>query len=232
MRKLPWILGVMVALIALVVAGVVVGPALYKAARGGDDGPAATVTTDGAEAAVGDLDGSWSVIPGSEPNLTAAGYTVDEILRGEPVTVVGSTDEVSGRAQISGTTLDSAVFEVRVAGIATDSDQRDGQARSPRILDAEGHPVATLAVTEPVDLSAVPGDGTSATIPVPVDLTVKGRTVRASADVTVLRSGETLIASGSVPLTWTEVGVRPPSLGFVTVDADGTVDFLVNLRKD
>ena len=65
-----------------------------------------------------------------------------------------------------------------------------------------------------------------------MDLTVKGTTVRTSADVTVLRSGETLIASGSVPLTWTEVGVQPPSLGFVTVDADGTVDFLVNLRKD
>lgn len=232
MRKLPWTLGAMVAVIALIVAGVVVGPALYKAARGGDDAPAATVMTDGAEAAVGDLDGSWSVIPGSEPNLTAAGYTVAEILRGEPVTVVGSTDEVSGRAQISGTTLESAVFEVRVAGIATDSDQRDGQARSPRILDAEGHPLATLAVAEPVDLSTVPGDGTSATIPIPVDLTVKGTTVRTSADVTVLRSGETLIASGSVPLTWTEVGVQPPSLGFVTVDADGTVDFLVNLRKD
>ena len=97
MRKLPWTLGAMVAVIALIVAGVVVGPALYKAARGGDDAPAATVMTDGAEAAVGDLDGSWSVIPGSEPNLTAAGYTVAEILRGEPVTVVGSTDEVSGR---------------------------------------------------------------------------------------------------------------------------------------
>jgi len=50
--------------------------------------------------------------------------------------------------------------------------------------------------------------------------------------VTVFRSGESLIASGAVPMTWTEVGVTPPSLGFVTVGPDGTIDFLVSLRKD
>lgn len=227
MRRLPWIIGALVVVIVVVIAA----PYLYRAARGGDDAPAPTVSTDGAEAATGDLDGSWVVVPGSEPNVTSAGYTVDEILRGEPVTVVGSTSEVSGEATISGTVLESASFDVQVAGIETDIDRRDEQARSPQILDAGAHPFATLTVAEPVDLAVVPSDGTTASIPMEIDLTIKGTTVREEIEVTVLRTGDTLIASGAVPLTWAEVGVEPPSLGFVAVEPSGTIDFLVSLAR-
>lgn len=226
-KKLSWIVGALVVVIALVIAA----PFLYKAARGGDDAPAPAVSTDGAVAAAGPLDGVWVVVPGTEPNTTTAGYTVDEVLRGEPVTVVGTTDRVTGEATISGTTLESARFEARVEGISTDSSQRDNRARSAEILDASAHPVAILAVAGPVDLTAVPEDGASAVVPMQVDLTIKGSTVRRVVDVTVLRSGEELIASDSVPVTWTEVDVRAPNLGFVTVDPAGTIDFLVSLAR-
>ncbi len=53
-----------------------------------------------------------------------------------------------------------------------------------------------------------------------------------SVDIDVLRSGDDLIASGSIPVTWTDFGgVTPPSLGFVTVDGNGTVDFLVSFAR-
>lgn len=202
MKTLWWILGPIVAVVV-----VLVFPYVYKAVRGGDDAPAASVSTDGAVAATGELDGTWTVVPGSGTNETSAGYTVDEVLRGEPVTVVGSTDQVSGEATISDMTLKSAGFEVQVASIATDISQRDGQFRAPQVLDAEGHPVATLALAEPVGLAEVPEDRTTATVPMPVDLTVKGAEASKQVDVAVLRSGEHLIASGSVPMTWSEVGV-------------------------
>lgn len=227
MKKLWWILGALVAVIVIVIAV----PYIYKAVRGGDDAPAAAVSADGAEAATGDLDGTWTLVSGTGPNATAAGYTVDEILRGEPVTVVGSTDHVTGQAVVSGTTLETAEFEVQVADIATDNGQRDNRARTPEILDAEQHPVATITVAEPVDLATVPDDGSTTTVPMQVDLTVKGTTVRKPVDVTMLWSGEELIASGAVPMTWREVGVEPPGLGFVTVDPTGTIDFLVSLEK-
>lgn len=47
----------------------------------------------------------------------------------------------------------------------------------------------------------------------------------------MLRSGDQLIASGAIPVTWTDLSVQPPSLGFVTVGPDGTVDFRVVLEK-
>lgn len=227
MKKLLWIVGVLVVVIVLVIAA----PYLYKAARGGDDAPAPTVSTDGAEAAAGTLDGAWIVVPGAEPNETTAGYTVNEILRGEPVTVVGSTNRVTGEATITGTTLESARFEARVDGLATDSGQRDSRARSAEILDAAAHPVASLSLAEPVDLTTVPENGSSAMVPMEVDLTIKGTTVRRLVEVTALRSGEELIASGSVPVTWAEVDVQAPNLGFVTVDPAGSIDFLVSLAR-
>ncbi len=226
-KKLPWILGVLVVVVALIVAA----PYIYKAARGGDDAPAAAVATAGAEAPTVELDGTWTVVPGEPPNTTAAGYTVDEILRGEPVTVVGSTDQVAGEARIVDNTLTEARFEVQVADIATDSRNRDSQFRGEDIADASTHPTATIVLAEPAGPAEIPDDGSTTTIPTQVDLTLKGTTVRKPVDVTVLRSGERLIASGAIAMEWTEVGVEPPNLGFVSVEPTGTIDFLVSLEK-
>lgn len=171
------------------------------------------------------------VVPGDEPNRTTAGYTVDEILRDEPVTVVGSTDQVTGRAEITGTTLTSGAFEARVETLVTDNASRDTRARSPEILDAEAHPIATLALAEEVDLGVLPDDGTTTNPAMQVDLTIKGNTVSKDVDVTVLWSGEKLIASGGIAVTWSEVGVQSPDLGFVEVDENGTVDFRVAMEN-
>lgn len=227
MRKLLWVIGALAVVLVVVLAA----PAVYKAARGGDD-PAATLIDPGAaDAAATDLDGTWAVVPGESPHETVAGYTVDEVLRGEPVTVVGTTGQVGGEARIAEGVLEAARFEVRMDGLATDIGARDERARQPDILDVEGHPVSTLVVAERVDLSGIPDDGTTATVPVQVDLTVKGTTVRTPVEVTVLRSGDQVIASGAIPVTWTDVSVEPPSLGFVTVAPEGTVDFRVAMRK-
>ena len=227
----PVVAVVVVVVLVLVVIGIVAGPSLYRAARGGDDSSVTTISTGRVEAPVGELEGTWTVIPGSGSNRTTAGYTVDEILNGEPVTVVGSTGEVTGRIEIAGSTLTSGSYDVRVGDLATDNSARDNRARSPEILDADGHPVATLDLTGEVDLAGLPSDGTTATIPMPVELTIKDTTVPATVDVDVLRTGEHLIASASIPVTWSEVGVQAPSLGFVTVAESGTVDFLVVMEN-
>lgn len=228
MRKLVWVIVALVVVIGVVIAA----PFVYRAARGGDDTTPAVIDSSGADAARTDLDGTWTVVPGTPPNDTVAGYTVDEILRGEPVTVVGTTGQVSGEVTITDAVLDSGEFRVRMEGLSTDIGARDNRARSADILDVEGHPVSTLALAEPVDLNGLPDDGTTDTVPMVVDLTIKGTTVRKEVEVAALRAGEQLIASGSIPLEWTEVGVQPPSLGFVTVGPDGTVDFRVVLEKD
>ncbi|WP_420750937.1 YceI family protein [Rhodococcus sp. O3] len=228
MRKLWWSLA---AVVVIVLLGFFVAPWVYGTYIAEDDAPAAAVSTSGAEAATGDLEGSWTITPGSEVNRTAAGYTVHEILRGADVTVVGSTDQVTGSATIEADKLTAAEVTVQVAGITTDSSQRDGQFRG-RVMDTDTYPTATFVLAEPVDLSGLPTDGTTATLPVAGTLTLKDRSLPVTVDVEVLRSGADLVASGSVPVVWSDFGVEAPSLGFVTVDDRGSVDFLVSFAKN
>ena len=227
MRKAVWVL---VAVVVVALLGFFVAPWVYGTFIAEDDAPAATVSTEGAEAATGTLDGEWAVVAGTGPNRTAAGYTVHEILRGADVTVVGSTDRVTGAATIVDGSLTAAEVVVEVDGITTDSGQRDNQFRT-RVMDTANFPTATFLLTEPVDLSSVPTDGTTGTVTVTGTLTLRGEERPVTVDVEVLRSGEDIVASGSVPTTWTDFGVEPPDLGFVTVDDAGSVDFLVTLEK-
>lgn len=219
------------AIVVVALLGFFVAPWVYGTFIAEDDAPAASVSTSGAQAATGELAGSWMITPGSEANRTAAGYTVHEILRGVDVTVVGSTDQVSGTATIEGDSLAAAEVTVQVSGIATDSSQRDGQFRG-RVMAADTYPTATFVLADPVDLSAVPTDGTTATLPVAGTLTLKDRSLPVTVDVEVLRSGTDLVASGSVPVIWSDFGIEAPSLGFVTVDDRGSVDFLVSFAKN
>ncbi|MCK0093653.1 YceI family protein [Rhodococcus sp. F64268] len=226
MRKAAWVL---VAVVLIALLGFFVAPWVYGNFIAEDDAPAASVSTSGAEAATGELDGEWTVTPGADPNRTAAGYTVHEILRGADVTVVGSTDQVSGTATIADESLTAAEITVRVDGIATDISQRDGQFRG-MVMDTANHPTATFTLTEPVNVSSLPTDGTVATVPATGILTLRGEERPVTVDVDVLRTGGSIVASGSIPATWTDWGIEPPDLGFVAVDQSGSVDFLITLE--
>ncbi|WP_430335802.1 YceI family protein [Rhodococcus sp. ACT016] len=206
------------------------GPWIYGTFIAEDDAPAAAVSTEDAQAATGSVNGQWIVATGQGSNKTAAGYTVSEILNGARVTVVGTTDRVSGTVSIAEQKMTSAEVLVQVADIATDNSRRDGQFRG-NVMDAAAFPTATFTLAAPVDLASVPTDGTAATVPVTGTLTLRDQTRPVSIDVKVLHSGDTLVASGNVPVDWSDYGITPPSLGFVTVDDHGTVDFLVSLTR-
>ncbi|MFY2789221.1 YceI family protein [Rhodococcus sp. KRD162] len=228
MSKKWWITGVTV--IVLVALGLYFGPKIYASFEG-DDAPAATVSTSGAEAAtVESIDGRWIVTPGDDANTTAAGYTVDELLNGSDVTVVGSTTEVAGNVTIADDTLTDGQIVVLTNSISTDSDRRDSQFRG-NILDTATYPTATFSIDSPIDLSSLPKDGTTGTVTAEGTLTLKDQTRPVSVEMEVLLSGDTLITSGSIPTTWSDYEIEPPSLGFVTVDPSGTIDFLVNLSR-
>jgi polyisoprenoid-binding protein YceI len=128
--------------------------------------------------------------------------------------------------------LESATFTVDVASITSPESARDNQFRGEDILDTGKFPTAELRVTQPVDVAAVPETGAPVTLDVPVSLTVKGVARDVTAKVDVQRAGDTIVAAGSVPVTWTDFKVTPPDFaGFVTVEPTGTIEFLVNLAK-
>jgi polyisoprenoid-binding protein YceI len=218
MSRRAWVL---LAIPVVLVLGLVSGPLVYAALE--DDAPAAQTVQAQPEDAelVADTDGTWTVTDGS-----TAGYRVDEVLNGADVTVAGTTDQVSGSVVVEDGTLGSAEVTVDVAGVATDSGRRDAYFRDS-VMDVAANPTATFVVTEAVELPEL--TGTPVTVPVTGELTVAGETREVQADLSVVRTPEGVDISGSIPVTFADYGVEAPNLGFVRVEDQGAIEFLLHL---
>ncbi len=212
-------IGTGAAVVALGVGAAVLGPGLYAgwAERRVDDAP----TLDAASAAPLDaaaLSGTWSVADGS-----FAGYRVDEVLSGEDITVTGRTEEVDGSVTLDGGTITAAEVVVDMASVATDELPRDEYFRT-RALQTDTYPTATFTLTEPAE---VPAGATA--VALVGDLTVHGVTQQVTVDAEVAAAAKAgadgVQVVGSVPVTFADFGVEAPSLGFVTVEEQGAVEF-------
>ncbi len=223
-------------LVAVVALAAIVGPRIYASSQADVPPPltvessaaapaptATTSATDSAPAPSSEDDGSWSVGQGSE-----AGYRVEEVLNGQDVTVVGRGEEVSGSAEVADGSLTAAEVTVQVASVATDSDRRDQYFRG-RAMQVEAHPTATFTLTEPVSLPTI-GSAASA-VEATGTLELAGTTRPVTATIQVVREADTVKASGSIPVTFSDFGIDAPDLGFVKVEDSGTVEFLVVLRR-
>lgn len=167
------------------------------------------------------LTGNWSVGEGS-----FAGYRVDEVLNGSPVTVTGRTSEVSGTLTVAGLTLESATLEVDVASISTDSSQRDNYFRT-QAMKVDSHPTATFELTSPVTISSEPVSGEVIDQTLTGDLTVAGVTQQVTFEVQMRSDGSTAEIAGQIPIAFADFGVEAPNLGFVTVESAGVIEFSI-----
>ncbi|WP_299955123.1 YceI family protein [uncultured Modestobacter sp.] len=217
-RRTWWITGGAVAVVAAAAIG---GPLAYAALQE-DAAPAPTVQVQPEDAELTlDTDGTWTIVDGS-----TAGYRVDEVLNGADVTVAGTTDQVTGTVVVTGGDLADADVTVDVASITTDSDRRDGYFRD-NVMDVAANPTATFSVTEVADLPEL--SGTPVTVPVTGELTLAGMSQPVQAEMSVVRTAEGIDVSGSVPVAFADFGIEPPDLGFVSVEDQGSVEFLLHL---
>ena len=167
------------------------------------------------------LSGDWVVGEGSY-----AGYRVDEVLNGSPVTVTGRTDEVSGTLTLDGLTLEQAAFEVDVASIATDSAQRDSYFRD-QAIDASAHPTASFELTAPVTIPGEPAAGEVIEQTLTGDLSIAGVVRSVTFTVQLKSDGATAEIAGQIPVAFADFGVEAPNLGFVAVEPAGIIEFSI-----
>lgn len=213
--------------VILATAALIWGPAIYRDLVVGEQPDAPSVPSSTATGApspgvstapADDLTGAWTVADGS-----FAGYRVDEILHGEHVTVVGRTEEVTGDATIDALTLQEAGFIVDVASIMTDASARDTYFRD-QVLATGEFPEATFRLTEPVTVAGPLAEGT-ATFEAEGELTLKGETNPVTVPIDAAFDGERIHVAGSIPITFADYGVTAPSLGFVSVEPEGLIEF-------
>ena len=74
-----------------------------------------------------------------DPTQSVAAFEIDEVLRGEPTHVVGTTSELAGQLEIDPSDLATARFSqivINARTFETDSGNRDRAIRGPVILNS------------------------------------------------------------------------------------------------
>ena len=170
----------------------------------------------------GALDGTWAVSTGS-----VAGFRVPETAFGMSNDVVGRTTGVSGTVVITGDRVTSATSRIDLAL------NGKPQPQFAKSLDTRRFPEATFTLAKPVELGSSFASGAIVNLTATGRLTMNGVTHLVTATVSARRDGAALEAAGSIPVTFSEWGVKGPAgYGFFASLANhGTAEFLVSAHR-
>ncbi|OUE28765.1 hypothetical protein BFL36_00720 [Clavibacter michiganensis] len=221
-KKTKIIIGVAGGAVVLVGAFAAFGGPLYAQLAGAPDAAPSLSATAASGQALTDLSGDWSV--GGD---SYAGYRVNEVLNGTPVTVNGRTKGVTGDISVSGQEVESGTITVDVTTMATDQAPRDAYFQGEAMKTSE-FPTATFTLTQPIEANGVES-GVPATYDVTGDLTLHGVTKSVTAQMQAAFTEGSGQITGSIPITFQDFGVQAPSLGFVTVEDHGSVEFSLDV---
>lgn len=209
------------------------GSSTPDSSTGSVSGSGALASTDpGASASAADLAGTWSVGDGS-----VVGYRVREKLASLPAQsdAVGRTSSVTGQATLetSGGSIrvSAAQFEADVTTLASDRDMRDRRIHTMG-LESDTYPNASFTLTSPVDVPAEALTGASVDVTLTGDLEIHGTKKSVSIPAKAVHTADGIQVLGSLTFPFADFGMTPPSIGgFVSVENDATLEFLIVLTK-
>lgn len=183
-----------------------------------------------AEPASTSVDGQWGITPGVPPNSTSVGFTFDELLPNEARSTSGSTQDVTGEVIVEEGQLQSGEVVVDMSNIVTDQDVRDESVRN-KLFETDTFPVSTFTITEPVDVSQLPEDGTPGTVELTGDLMIKERTNEVTQTFDAVRDGDRLIVSGDIVINRNDYGVESPQMIAAEIAEEGEINLRLTFEK-
>jgi len=206
-------------------------------AGGGSAGAGASAATSLAPASAAAIDaasipGTWTIAADS-----VVGYRVRERLASLTADsdAVGRTNGITGSATIasSGDTLSltAADFTVDMTSIASDRQMRDNRLRRDGI-ETDSFPTSTFRLTQPVTIPASATRGDQVDVMLHGELTLHGVTKTVDIPAKAHLTGTVIQVAGSLTFPFSDYRINAPNIaGFVAVEDQGTLEFLVNLSK-
>jgi polyisoprenoid-binding protein YceI len=153
-----------------------------------------------------------------QSTTSTASFIVDEVLRGAPYTVVGTTSQVAGQFSFSADNPSAAQLGTIVvdARTLTTDDASRTRALGNQILDSNQYEYITFTPSQLTGLPATVADGQPFTFQASGDLTIKDVTRPVTFDVTVTPSSDgTMQGTASTTIQYADWGVSIPSVPFV-----------------
>jgi polyisoprenoid-binding protein YceI len=152
------------------------------------------------------------------PDKSEVRFTISEVLRGEPKTVVGTSNQVAGQIAVDPNDLAASrvgVVQVGARTLSTDSGQRN-RAINNFILNTGDYEFITLTPTEIRGLSGKAELGKDFTFQLAGDLTIRDVTKPVVFDVTARPVSETQMSgSASTTINRADFGLQIPNVPFV-----------------
>jgi polyisoprenoid-binding protein YceI len=189
--------------------------------------PASAVAVDAAN-----MPGSWTIAADS-----VVGYRVREKLASLSAEsdAVGRTSSITGTATIAaagaGLSVTAAEFSVDMTTLASDRQMRDNRLRNDGI-QTDSFPTSTFKLTTPVAIPASALTGTAVDVTLHGDLTLHGVTKTVDIAAKAQLNGNVIQVLGTLGFPFSDYGINAPNIGgFVSVQDNGTLEFLVNLAK-
>jgi polyisoprenoid-binding protein YceI len=187
--------------------------------------PATKTTSKAPAASPPSLDGTWKATSASQ-----LGYRVKEVIAGQKIEGVGRTNAITGSLTMAGTKVTDVDLTVDMATFKSDEGRRDGQFNS-RIMSVSEFRVGTLKLTSPIDLKKIPADKEQVTTKASATLTLRGQSNDVDFDVVARRNGANIEVNGSIPILFADYGIPNPSIGPVTTEDNGLLEFVVVFAK-
>ena len=172
------------------------------------------------------LDGTWTVNPSIGLDAGGfVGYRVQETLASIGAkTAVGRTSTVSGSFTLQGATVTAATISADLTALHSDSGARDKQL-TQRGLESSADPNAAFVLREPIALGSLPASGQLVNVQATGELTLHGQTGTVHVALEARLSGEVIAVTGSLPITFADYGITPPtSLMALSVQDHGTME--------
>jgi polyisoprenoid-binding protein YceI len=164
------------------------------------------------------------------PAESKARFVIDEVLRGAPKTVVGTTDQVAGQLALDPADLSSAqvgTIQVNARTLATDNDFRN-RAIKNRILLTDSYEFVTFTPTEITGLPETGAVGETYTFQIVGDLTITDVTRPVTFDIVAIATFEAQIeGTATTAFLYTDFDLSIPDSPSVD-----TVDDEVQLELD
>jgi len=195
--------------------------------------PSSTAARSGST--TGSLDGTWNVDTSigtlADGTSSFVGYRVQEQLASIGAnTAVGRTADVSGSLTLAGTKITAATITANLTSLHSDDNRRDGQL-SHQGIETSQFPTATFTLTSPIDLGAVPADGSTFAANAVGQLTLHGQVKDVTIPVKAKRSADVVVVSGSLPIVFADYGIsKPNSFAVLSIADQGTMEFQIFFR--